>query len=246
MASIEGLKAQLGAMGRADFETTWPADLSWPRERLAVFVMDCLPFGCKVHARDANQRWGIRIQTNLGRARKRDAELTRLGWRVYRVYDCEAREKPRKIALKVCEKLAELGGAEEDIASARSIVAIRDMELRVGMENVLRLLRLISSLGWTFQKILVEEMLVYQEKWSKTRFKMLWKACLHHRVIRSDYNGSHPGPLYTDVMRALKIAPDRRITQAVKRAKRRIRRQVTAAQRTRSVVEVPASTWPPA
>lgn len=238
MATIEAIKSHLGSMGRADFETTWPGDLNWPRERLTVFVMDCLPYGCSRHIEGLPSKWATRIERNLRRARQRDEELTKQGWTIIRYYNCEVRDRPKATARKLIQTLAELKQVDESIATAKAVVAIRDGELRFGLENWMRFCRLLTELGVRFQKQLVEEILVYGEKWSKKRFKAIWKTALHHGILKWSTSGTHPGPLYMEVMRALKLQPDRRMIMRTRYARKRVRRKTSGPHKARRMEDL--------
>nr|WP_276202972.1 very short patch repair endonuclease [Jiangella muralis] len=68
------------------------ADLSFPRQRLAVFVDGCFWHGCPVHKTEPKNNaawWAAKLARNIERDRETDAHLADLGWRVVRIWEHE-------------------------------------------------------------------------------------------------------------------------------------------------------------
>lgn len=89
------------------------ADLLWRGLRLAVFIDGCFWHGCPEHATrpKANEVWWAeKLDGNIQRDRRTDAELTSLGWRVLRFWEHEPAES---VADVICGVLAELRGPSD-------------------------------------------------------------------------------------------------------------------------------------
>jgi DNA mismatch endonuclease (patch repair protein) len=89
------------------------ADLSFPRERVAVFVDGCYWHGCPAHFKPkntgANADWW---KTKIGLNRRRDQDTNRrlvaAGWAVIRVYECEVRDRgPGEVAEMIRQAIVE-------------------------------------------------------------------------------------------------------------------------------------------
>lgn len=84
------------------------ADMAWKTLRLAVFIDGCFWHGCPEHATKprANEEWWRRkLEGNVARDRRIDAELAARGWSVMRFWE---HEEPAVVADAICEKLDEL------------------------------------------------------------------------------------------------------------------------------------------
>lgn len=67
-------------------------DLAFPAARIAVFVDGCFWHGCRVHYTEPVRNvdfWRRKLARNMERDRRVDAELTRMSWRVVRVWEHE-------------------------------------------------------------------------------------------------------------------------------------------------------------
>lgn len=73
-------------------------DIVLPRYRVAVFVHGCFWHqhpGCKRATRPASsvEYWSNKLERNVARDQKNQAELVRLGWGVVVVWECETRDE---------------------------------------------------------------------------------------------------------------------------------------------------------
>ncbi len=68
-------------------------DLAWPRRKVAVFVDGAFWHGHPSRHRPgrSGQYWDEKIQKNVERDRRVDAELVEAGWKVVRIWDFEVR-----------------------------------------------------------------------------------------------------------------------------------------------------------
>lgn len=86
------------------------ADLVWRRLRLAVFIDGCFWHGCPIHATrpKANEAWWAqKLDGNMRRDRRIDAELIELGWTVLRFWE---HEEPDRVANDICLTLERIRG----------------------------------------------------------------------------------------------------------------------------------------
>lgn len=69
-------------------------DLAWPARRVAVFVDGAFWHGHPSRHRPGRSGayWDEKIEGNVARDRRVDAELEALGWRVVRIWDFEVRK----------------------------------------------------------------------------------------------------------------------------------------------------------
>ncbi|PQP51970.1 hypothetical protein C6A88_06935 [Mycolicibacterium austroafricanum] len=84
------------------------ADIVWRRLRLVVFIDGCFWHGCPVHATRPKANvdwWAQKLDGNIRRDRRIDAELAALGWTVMRFWE---HEDPSLVADAICEQLTEL------------------------------------------------------------------------------------------------------------------------------------------
>lgn len=100
------------------------ADLVWRGLRLAVFIDGCFWHGCPSHATRPKANgawWAQKLDANVERDRRNDAELTELGWTVLRFWE---HEQPDSVADAICATLTELrtarGARVQSCASATS------------------------------------------------------------------------------------------------------------------------------
>jgi DNA mismatch endonuclease (patch repair protein) len=81
------------------------ADLVWKGLRLVVYIDGCFWHGCPQHATrpKANQQWWAqKLDGNVQRDRRTDAELSTRGWTVLRFWEHEA---PEVVADAICNQL---------------------------------------------------------------------------------------------------------------------------------------------
>ncbi|CAJ1581855.1 very short patch repair endonuclease [[Mycobacterium] wendilense] len=84
------------------------ADIVWRGLRLAVFLDGCFWHGCPIHATrpKANETWWARkLEGNVERDRRTDADLTARGWTVLRFWE---HEDPKIVADAICRQLIDL------------------------------------------------------------------------------------------------------------------------------------------
>lgn len=82
-------------------------DIAFPRAKVAVFRDGCFWHGCPIHGTQPRNNaawWRAKIDGNRARDRDTDERLRKLGWRVVRVWEHDARAAD-KIALIVGRRL---------------------------------------------------------------------------------------------------------------------------------------------
>lgn len=98
--------------GRPEADLRCKADILWRQLRMAVFIDGCFWHGCPEHATrpKANEQWWAeKLDGNIRRDRRMDAELTARGWKVLRFWE---HEDPMGVADAICARLDELRGAK--------------------------------------------------------------------------------------------------------------------------------------
>jgi DNA mismatch endonuclease (patch repair protein) len=83
----------------------------WRSLRLIVFIDGCFWHGCPDHAtrpRANSEWWAEKLDANIQRDRRTDAELAARGWTVLRFWE---HEEPSAVADAICARLSELRGA---------------------------------------------------------------------------------------------------------------------------------------
>lgn len=88
------------------------ADIMWKGLHLIVFIDGCFWHGCPEHATrpKANQEWWARkLDGNIWRDRRTEAELAARGWRVLRFWE---HEEPVTVADAICVQLEVLRMAQ--------------------------------------------------------------------------------------------------------------------------------------
>jgi DNA mismatch endonuclease, patch repair protein len=71
------------------------ADLTFPTQRVVVFVDGCFWHGCPEHRTQPkrnSQWWSAKLRRNMERDQETDAHLVSLGWRVVRIWEHERAE----------------------------------------------------------------------------------------------------------------------------------------------------------
>lgn len=79
-------------------------DIIFVRARVAVFVDGCFWHGCPEHCRrPATNRayWDKKINRNMARDSRVNAELKELGWRVVRIWEHEVKQSPNRCAARI-------------------------------------------------------------------------------------------------------------------------------------------------
>jgi len=82
-------------------------DFVFRRERVVVFVDGCFWHGCPTcYRRPSSSReyWDKKVQGNIERAKKVDAELSQNGWIVVRIWEHELSE-PEKVNIRIAGEL---------------------------------------------------------------------------------------------------------------------------------------------
>lgn len=206
MLALEALKKALGSAGRTDFDTRGPGDLSWPVERIAVFVDDCLSFGCPRHTRKSNENWKRRARVNRRRAAKSDKDLKAREWFVFRFWEHEVLETPQDVVGEIIQAFADIREPPDAVAvSLIAQAANLDGAYRVGDQSWIHFLRYVSKMAQNFRRADFRLVLVDREGWSPVTFREAWRTALHHRIITSNNSGCHPGPLLNPVLKDLGI-----------------------------------------
>jgi DNA mismatch endonuclease, patch repair protein len=86
------------------------ADIVFAGARVAIFVDGCFWHGCPIHGRK-NFRgpnaasWCAKMQRNRDRDEKNTSEATAAGWRVLRLWECDVRRSPKKLARKIISEV---------------------------------------------------------------------------------------------------------------------------------------------
>jgi len=79
-------------------------DVIFTGAHVAVFVDGCFWHGCPEHCRRPSSNrayWTAKIDRNMARDRRVDAELRASGWRVVRLWEHEVRASPARCAARV-------------------------------------------------------------------------------------------------------------------------------------------------
>ncbi len=85
-------------------------DIVLPKHRTAVFVHGCFWHkhkGCKIFSMPKSRVnfWKNKFDTNVGRDKKNQRELRKLGWDVIVLWECQIMKYPEKIAERLLKKL---------------------------------------------------------------------------------------------------------------------------------------------
>lgn len=100
-----GIRYRVDAKPEVDLRCK--ADILWRSTRLAVFVDGCFWHGCPIHATrpKANEEWWAqKLDGNIRRDRRVDADLAARGWSVLRFWE---HEDPLMVADSICAHLGE-------------------------------------------------------------------------------------------------------------------------------------------
>ncbi|PXW31271.1 UNVERIFIED_CONTAM: T/G mismatch-specific endonuclease [Williamsia faeni] len=103
-----GIRFRVDAKLEPDLRTK--GDIVWRGLKLVVFIDGCFWHGCPEHATrpKANARWWAeKLDANIARDRKTDAELARRGWSVLRFWE---HELPEDVAQSIAARLEALRG----------------------------------------------------------------------------------------------------------------------------------------
>jgi DNA mismatch endonuclease (patch repair protein) len=72
------------------------ADITFPAQRVAVFVDGCFWHGCPEHRTEPKANaawWAVKLHRNIERDRETDFKLRELGWTVIRIWEHEDPER---------------------------------------------------------------------------------------------------------------------------------------------------------
>lgn len=86
-------------------------DFVFREKRLVIFVDGCFWHGCELHRTipATNSRmWAAKIERNRSRDREVNAKLTKLGWRVVRIWEHELDRDPDDVLDIIRSKLEDL------------------------------------------------------------------------------------------------------------------------------------------
>ncbi|ART68316.1 very short patch repair endonuclease [Mycobacterium dioxanotrophicus] len=94
--------------GNPEADLRCKADILWRQLHMAVFIDGCFWHGCPDHATrpKANEQWWAhKLDGNIRRDRRMDAELAARGWKVLRFWE---HEDPVAVADAICAQLVAL------------------------------------------------------------------------------------------------------------------------------------------
>lgn len=77
-------------------------DIAFPRAKVAIFRDGCFWHGCPIHGTQPRHNaawWREKIEGNQARDRDTNERLRKLGWRVIRVWEHDARAATRIVAI---------------------------------------------------------------------------------------------------------------------------------------------------
>jgi G:T-mismatch repair DNA endonuclease (very short patch repair protein) len=106
------IKYHLGLAGRGDFYTHWPgvpADIVYPEERLAIFVLPCFFYGCSRHDHEINESWKRRVRHSRHQLALTRKEMQLAGWSSVRIFECAGNQHHQNVVRRIIEALAESG-----------------------------------------------------------------------------------------------------------------------------------------
>ncbi|MGH4002301.1 MAG: very short patch repair endonuclease [Pseudonocardiaceae bacterium] len=97
------IRKQLHALGfryRVDFRLDPPlrtrADICFTKQKVAVFIDGCFWHGCPQHATSPKNNaawWREKLDANIARDRRTDADLDDRGWQVIRIWEHEVADE---------------------------------------------------------------------------------------------------------------------------------------------------------
>jgi DNA mismatch endonuclease, patch repair protein len=103
-----GLRYRIHCAPHSEVRST--ADVVFPRARLAVYVDGCFWHGCPEHAVAPKRNgdfWRTKLQANVDRDRRNEAQLTARGWTVLRIWEHEDPAIAADAVEKVLRRLAD-------------------------------------------------------------------------------------------------------------------------------------------
>lgn len=112
-----GLRFRTDVKLESDLRTR--ADIAWSGLKLAIFIDGCFWHGCPEHATRpiANQQWWAqKLDANIARDRRTDAELERRGWTVRRYWE---HQPPESVARDIAQVKMQIGAQATSGRSCR-------------------------------------------------------------------------------------------------------------------------------
>ena len=110
------LRKSLRDVGEPGYRIHWKKapgrpDIAYPGKRVAIFVNGCFWHRCP-HCNPSTPKthqefWQVKFTRNVERDRKRKESLENDGWTVLTFWECQIRNNPRCVALKIKERLSE-------------------------------------------------------------------------------------------------------------------------------------------
>ena len=92
-------------------------DFAWPKAKVAVFVDGCFwhghDCGKKLFPKTNTKEWQDKLSRNRARDRRVVTTLTRNGWRVTRVWECELAARPGRCIARI-ERMLQYAPARAD------------------------------------------------------------------------------------------------------------------------------------
>jgi DNA mismatch endonuclease (patch repair protein) len=105
-------QAPVSALWRCHYQQApGTPDLAWPGRRVAVFVDGAFWHGhpSRYKPGRSGYYWDAKIERNVARDRRVDAELKERGWRIIRVWDFEVGKELVEVVQRVLAVLEEAG-----------------------------------------------------------------------------------------------------------------------------------------
>jgi len=98
--SVKGWRRNYPLFGKPDFV--------FPKSKLTLFIDGCFWHGhdCRnVKPKQNKSYWKSKIERNMSRDKLVKKQLTKKGWKVIRIWECELKEQGIKVIKKVLNKL---------------------------------------------------------------------------------------------------------------------------------------------
>ena len=93
---------------RRNYKLFGKPDFTFPKKKVAVFVDGCFWHGhdCRnLKPKQNKEYWEKKIQRNKERDKIVTETLTKKGWKVYRIWECQLKKKNKEKLLKVLEEI---------------------------------------------------------------------------------------------------------------------------------------------
>jgi hypothetical protein len=181
-----------------------PGDLFYPREKVSIFVDQCLAHGCPQHSSSVGPEWREVIEANAKKDAEAEAALVDAGWTALRFWDCEIVEDPKLQAEQVLIALragrdrglpAVAQGLTKELGLAR--IARVDATTRMPFDTWKMFLEMFVEACRTPKGSCYKKDLQYAlcgvKGWKEETFKEAWDVAAHHNIIEYDTKGTHQG-----------------------------------------------------